>query len=156
MVFPLAPTYANAISVRLPELESFWNESDVYNPVYSGIRFGSDGKIYRSTEQGNWQATGASWLITGAASSYYLVRTVTSGSALGTDGGTLQQMNANRDYQISSSLERKTTDIEFSISDDSLGSNILVTRTYQLDCERIYDPDQGDQTYQPGWTRSAR
>lgn len=154
MVFPLAPTYSNALSVKLPVLEGFWNSSDEFNPVYSGIRFGSDGKIYRMTEIGNWQWTGESWLIDGAASGYYLVRSITSGSALGTDDGTLQQMNTNLDYAVSTSLIRKTTDIEFSIADDSAGTNILVTRTYQLDAERVYDPDQDDQFRRPTWKPS--
>ena len=154
MVFPLAPTYANAISVKLPELESFWNSSDEFNPVYSGIRFGSDGKIYRMTVQGNWQWTGESWLIDGAASGFYLARTLDGGVALSTDDGTLQQMNTDLDYAVNTSLIRKTADIEFSISDDSAGTNVLVTRTYQLDAERIFDPDQGDQFQQPRWRRS--
>jgi hypothetical protein len=154
MVFPLGNrTYTNDDAVKLPEYEGFWND-DILSPVYSGIRFGSDGKIYRATAAGNYQWTGESWLISGAASGYYLVRSITSGASLETDGGTLQQMNSNNDYRISTTLIRKTTDIEFSIASDSTGATILKTRTYRLDAGRDYDPDQGDDFLRPNWKRS--
>lgn len=148
----ISPQYANSGEVQLPDYEGFWNlggERDT--TVYSGIRFGSDGKIYRATIAGNWQWTGRSWLLDGAASGYYLVRTVVSGSALASDGGTLQQMNTNLDYYITTVLRQKRTTLEFKISDDTAGSNILTTNSYQLDCEREIDFEQGEPFERPNW-----
>jgi len=154
MIINIAPSYSNSISVRLPEYEGFSNSGVIENPMYSGVRFGSDGKIYRSTRTGAWQWTGLSWLITGAASSYYLVREVVGGSALATDSGDLQQMNANLDFRISTTLVQKITTLNFSIADDTLGASILVSRTYQLDAQRNVDFEEGDEFSRPTWKRS--
>jgi hypothetical protein len=156
MFFELYPAYASQTEVRLPEYEGFHNRGfDVDPIVYSGVRFGSDGKIYRATIDGDWQWTGQAWLIGGTAAGYYLQREVISGPALASDAGDLQQMNANLDFYVTTSLIRKQTQIAFDIADDTLGASILVSRTYELDAQRIVDVDQGDEFFRPTWQRSA-
>lgn len=104
--------------------------------TYSGIRFGSDGVIYKKTAAGAWQSAGLSWLLEGNASDYYLERTVQGPASLNTDSGNLQQMNAFLDFDIYlPGFGVKTCDILFSICDDTLGANELVTRTYTLKAE---------------------
>ena len=158
MIFNLAPTYANPVKVQLPPINNFGNiEFGRRTTVTSGIRFGNDGKIYRQTSAGAWQWTGKVWLLDGSAASYYIVREVTAGypnTTLTTDDGTLQQMNTNLDYTTavsSAGIEYNKT-INFSIADDSLGSNILVSQTYQLSAEKIagrFDRDRGGDFFIP-------
>lgn len=149
MLFQLAPTYASPIKVQLPAITNFAN-SDIGRAgqvsVSSGVRFGSDGKIYRMTSAGNWQWTGKSWLLDGSAASYYIVREVTAGypnTTLTTDGGTLQQMNSNLDYvrTVARAGIAYSATINFSIADDSLGSNVLASQTYVLEAEKFYSRD---------------
>ncbi len=102
-------------------------------PVYSGIRWDSDGKIYRMSNVGGWQYT-ADWLLSGAASSYYLWRSIVSGT-LDTDDGDGNQLNTgDLDYSLSHSTEwfDRTASVTFSISDDVGGTNILDSRTYDF------------------------
>lgn len=159
MLFNLAPSYPNAISIQLPEILTFGNSGVVYSgdSVYSGVRFGSDGKIYRSTRVGNWQAVDT-WLLNGNASSYYLVKEVTAGypdTTLDTDSGTLQQMNANLDYRIGVSNAGITyhNTINFSIASDSGGTNILASVVYLLSAKKLLDRDDlyNEDVLRPGF-----
>jgi len=132
----IIPIYATPVVVQLPAL-TFSNTARVAlgdSICYSGIRFGSDGNIYKMTKTGAWQGTGSAWLLDGSAASYYLIRSVTSGSLNNDDDGTLQQMNANLDYSLFETLSwsTNTANITFSIADDAGGTNILATRSYGL------------------------
>ena len=145
MFFDVFPDYTQT-EVALPDYEGFWNSAKrIPNPVTSGVRFGSDGKIYRATKDGSWQWTGLVWLADGVASDYYLKFDITSGSALATSATDLSQMNANLDFTITTAHVRKKTNLTFSICDDTLGASILVTNIYQLDAERTVEIEQGEQ-----------
>lgn len=98
---------------------------------WSGIRFGSDGTVYRQSATGSWQAAGT-WLFSGNASDYYLSRTIDSGTLNETDAGAGPlQMNSNRDYNISrSSNGTKSTTVSFEISSDVSGTPVVASRTY--------------------------
>ena len=145
MLLNLAPTYGNAVKVQLPELLTFSNRVAVEaeQSVFSGVRFGSDGKIYRQTAYGGWQAVDT-WLLDGNASSYYIVRDITAGypdTTLDTDAGTLQQMNTNLSYGIAVSRAGVSYNatINFSIATDSGGSNIVASNVYVLQARKLYD-----------------
>lgn len=132
----VVPIYATPVAVQLPAI-TFNNTGDVDlgdSIVYSGVRFGSDGNIYKMTKGGAWQGTGKSWLLDGAASGYYLVRTVNTGTLNVDNDGTLQQMNADLDYSISenASWGESQATITFEIADDAGGTNVLATRQYTL------------------------
>lgn len=158
LILTVSPTYATDLKVSLPDYDGFGNVgSDRDSIVYSGVRFGSDGKIYRAAINGQWQWTGQSWLRDGAASGYYLVRSVVGGSALASDGGTLQVLSTNRDYYITTSLREKFTDIEFKISSDVSGTPVLATKTYRLSCERERVLlTEGDAFSRPTWIRARQ
>lgn len=128
----------SAAPVQLPDLSSFAN-FEISGPVYSGIQFNSDGGIYRMSESGTWQYTGKDWLLEGAASAYYLVRTVNGPDSLNEiDGGTLQQMNTTRSYALSTNFERECG-IEFSISSDASGTPVVAgPKTYTLSAEKVF------------------
>jgi len=66
--------------------------------IFSGVRFSSDGKVYRRTALGAFQSIGA-WLLIGTNTTFFLSRTIDVGT-LNTDSGTIQQMNANLDYDV--------------------------------------------------------
>jgi len=123
----------SGVSVQLPDYGGFGNDDEA--PCFSGVRFGSDGKIYRMTSAGAWQWTGETWLNDGSAANYYLKRAVT-GDTLTSDAGDLQQMNANLDFYYENNTAGvgnvKDCDILFHICDDTLGSNEIVQNTYEL------------------------
>ena len=108
------------------------------SPVYSGLRFDSDGNIYRMSATGTWQAE-ATWLLEGAASTYYLFRTVNTGSLTNDDGDGNQLSTDDLDFWISNSVTwfERTCAVTFSISDDTLGSNVIATRQYNFSAELI-------------------
>ena len=110
--------------------------------VYSGIRWDSDGDIYKLSTSGAWNSA-ATWLLSGAASSYYLFRTVDSGT-LDVDDGDGNQLNTgDLDYSIANSVAwfTKTAQVTFSIADDTAGSNVLASRQYSLVAYRIGSGD---------------
>jgi hypothetical protein len=117
--------------VQLPGIN--FNTDGTNNPVYSGVRFDSDGKIYKTDAAGNWQYA-ADWLLDGAASDYYLWRTIESGTFTQDDGDGNQLNTGDLDYYLTNSVDWffRTGSITFKISDDSAGSNILVTRLYSF------------------------
>lgn len=125
------------INVQLPAYGNFDN-IDSSAVVFSGIRFGSDGLIYRNTVDGSWQSTGLQWLNDGAASLYWLKR-ATSGDALVGDAGNLQQMSANLDFHIVANFgdASNDTNIDCTICSDSGGVTELVARTYSLSATKF-------------------
>lgn len=123
----------SSADVTLPSLGSFTN-AGISAPTYSGVRFGSDGYIYRASATGSWQNV-AAWLIKGTASNYYIQRVVDDGS-LDTDGGDGQQLNANRDYYVTDSTPgalAKTAVVTYEISSDAPGTTVLAgPKTYSF------------------------
>lgn len=88
----------------------------------SGVRFGSDGNVYRANQDGVWQYA-ATWLLKGTASNYYIARTVNEGS-LDTDAGTDLVLSTNRDYYITQTMYGAplTCDVSFSITNSGGGT----------------------------------
>lgn len=108
-------------------------------PVYSGVRFGADGNMYKYAASGaQWQNKG-SWLLNGVASDYYLFRTINSG-VLDNDGGDDQQMNTNRDYWIFTN-DTYTATITFTIS-STTGTITEATDPGQIILSATYDPPE--------------
>lgn len=104
--------------------------------IYSGARFGADGNIYERQANGGWSNIG-SWLMNGTAATYYLLRTIDSGTLTTDAGAGPLQMNANLDYDIQKNGDGyKTTTVTFQISNDVSGSPIVTTRTYIFEAER--------------------
>ena len=105
-------------------------------PVYSGVRFGSDGNMYKLIASGQWQNKGA-WLLNGVNTDYYLFRTINSG-VLDNDDGTDNQMNANLDFWIFTS-DTYTATITFTIS-STTGTITEATDPGQIVLSATYDP----------------
>jgi hypothetical protein len=105
--------------------------------VHSGVRLGSDGMIYRQQTNGSWSAQGQ-WLLGGTNSTFYVSRVVNSGT-LDTDGGTIQQLNANEDYGTETMLPvEKAASITLSIYDngtETVQNGFPISRTYSLSAE---------------------
>jgi len=123
----IGSTSSNAVA--LPSI-NFANDG-TGKVIYSGVRFGSDGNIYRMSEGGTWQVW-TQWLVKGAASSYYLFRTINSGTLV-SDSGTGVQMSTTRSYYLTSSIEEKTASIDFTISTSTTGTPVVAgPRLYNL------------------------
>ncbi len=101
-------------------------------PSYSGVKFGSDGNMYKHQVNGGWSNAGA-WLLKGTASSYYLQRVINAGS-LDNDAGDGVQLNADREYDIIQSVpfSAKTATVTFEISTDAPGTTVVAGPTAQV------------------------
>ena len=135
---------ASSTAINLPTLTVFENASSRVSPVHSGVRFGTDGNIYRASITGAWQQI-ATWLLQGTASSYYVQISVDSG-ALDQSSGDAAQLNANADYYITDSDPSSfpaTCTVTFEISSDSGGSTVVAgPKTYNF--EANYNPGGED------------
>lgn len=126
-----------AAAVQLPAVDTS-NSGNFPGFVYAGLRFDSDGYIYRMDAAGNWQQDSA-WLLSGAAADYWLHRTITTGTLDNDDGDALQLNTDDLDYWIRESAEWafRSTVVEFKISSDSAGSSVIATRSYNFAVEVI-------------------
>lgn len=126
---------ADVVLVTLPGADTDTEGS--LSTIYAGLRFDSNGSVYERTASGVWVNTGA-WLLDGAASDYYLWRTLDGGTLTQDDGDGNQLNTDDLDYYIATSTPwfRRITIVTFSISDDSGGSNILATRQYTFQAYR--------------------
>lgn len=121
---------AAAAGVQLPTVDT--NNDRVGGICYAGMRFDNDGKIYRADINGNWQYA-ADWLLSGVVGDYYLARTIDQGTLTNDDGaGPTVMSTANQDYYIASAVPwfLRVTKVTFKISDDSAGSNVIVSKQY--------------------------
>jgi hypothetical protein len=98
--------------------------------VHSGVRFGSSGVLSKIQFNGGFSAISGEWLGSGAASGFFLQRTILSGT-LEDDAGTgWLQLNANRDYDNQkSSSGTKITVVFFEVSSDVSGVPVVDTAT---------------------------
>lgn len=136
----VSPPILTAV-VQLPAVD-LSNESSVA-PVYSGIRFDSDGKIYKMSTGGIWQYAGVVWLLSGAASDYWLHRTIVSGTFTNDDGDALQLNTDDLDYWMQNSVNwfTKQGSITFEIADDAIKTTVYATRTYNFSAYHIGEGD---------------
>ena len=120
---------AAGAAVQLPAVDTRNTSSS--SPVYAGLRFDSDGNIYRMSAAGLWQQVDA-WLLEGSASTYYLFRTIDSGTLNNDDGDGNQLDTDDLDFWISNTTEwfGRSTTVTFNIADDTLGANVIATRSY--------------------------
>lgn len=118
----------NANVVQIPAYALFSNTGTT-GTVYSGVRFGSDGNLYRRQAAGGWSVFGQ-WLVNGSASGFYLSRTINSGILTTDAGGGSLQLNTNRDYDVQTAIETTVSaNVSFQISDDVSGSPIVAGPT---------------------------
>ena len=105
--------------------------------VYSGVRFGSDGVLYRFQPNGGVSSLPLQWLLSGTASNYYLQRTINSGT-LDTDAGTgWLQLNSNRDFNIQNTMIGiEEAEIYFEISSDMSGTPVVGDGTITFRAEK--------------------
>lgn len=95
--------------------------------VYSGVRFGADGNLYRRQSRGGWSRIDT-WLHKGNADTWYLRRT-TNDSLTTDSGSSWLQMNADRDFDVQYSTPKAdgfaTADVTFEISDEADGNPVF-------------------------------
>jgi hypothetical protein len=111
--------------------------------AYSGVRFGSDGNVYRNsgTSDSSWQVAGT-WLVKGTNSNYDITRTING--SLNTDAGDALVLSTNRDYYVIDTTTlggAVTCEVEFSIT-DTTQSTTYVTRTYSFYAEKTASTPQ--------------
>ncbi len=97
---------------------------------HSGVSFGSDGVLSKIQANGGFSAISGQWLVTGAASTFFVQRTILSGT-LEVDPGTgFLQLNSTRTYDNQkSSAGEKITEVFFEVSSDVSGVPIVDTAT---------------------------
>jgi hypothetical protein len=128
-------------TVVVPEIgaHQFQNIGE-YPTVYSGVRFGSDGNVYRRQTYGVWSRV-ATWLHKGTASSFHLLRT-TADSLTEDAGSSWLQMDSNRDFDAQHTLAAgySEADVTFEISNDGGTTTVAGPRVYSFHAE----VEQGD------------
>lgn len=104
---------------------------------HAGVQFGSDGVLFKIQSEGGLSAIIGQWLLSGSAASFFLQRTIISGT-LEVDAGTgFLQLNANREYDNQKSTAGvKTTVVFFELSSDVSGVPIVDTATMIFECEQ--------------------
>ncbi len=104
---------------------------------HAGVRLGSDGILYRIQPNGGFSAISGEWLLSGSAGSFFVQRTIVSGTLEDDAGAGFLQLNANRDYDNQKSTAgTKTTVVFFEISSDVSGVPIVDTATMTFECEQ--------------------
>ncbi len=102
------------------------NSFGLSGTVHSGIRTGSDGVLSTIQPNGGFSAVSGEWLLSGAASGFYIQRTIISGTLEVDEGAGWLQMNSNRTYDNQkSSVGIKTTVVFFEISSDVSGVPVV-------------------------------
>ena len=113
-------------SVRIPSSVDF-GTFGTGGTVYSGVKFDSDGSVYRRQANGGWSRVG-SWLYKGSAGSYYLARTINAGS-LTTDSGAGPNLpfdGTDYIYDVQQSmLGSATAEVSFQIASHLSGTPIV-------------------------------
>ncbi len=86
---------------------------------FAGVKFDADGILYLINQDLSYSAVVGEWLVNGTNSTFYLSRTVNSGT-LTADGGTIQQLNGDQEYYVSQSiLGSNPASVTFSIYDNN-------------------------------------
>jgi hypothetical protein len=98
-------------------------------PVYSGLKIDADGNLYERTPNGGWSQF-AVWLLAGTASTYYVSRTILTGTLTTDAGAGPLQLNADREYDVQTSKGTKDASVQFDIASDVSGTPIVASRTY--------------------------
>ena len=129
------PTGAAANVVKIPNVD--YTRYAPTGTVYSGAKFDADGNVYARTAGGAWQMVGA-WLVAGSASTFYLSRTIDSGTLTTDAGAGPLQMNTDREYdkQKSGGNGAVSCYVTFSISSDVSGSPVVASQTLYFEAER--------------------
>ena len=104
---------------------------------YAGIKVDADGVLYQQQANGGWSAIGSQWLVSGTAASFYVSRTIISGTLTTDAGAGTLQLNTDRIYDIQqASAGLKSASILMDISSDVSGSPIVASATFSLRAEQ--------------------
>lgn len=97
--------------------------------IFSGLKFDSDGNLYKRQANGGYSSIGA-WLVSGSAGDFTLVSTIDSGT-LTTDAGRSVTMGSDRAFDIQLSIDgEKTTNMTYDIELTASPGVSLVNRSY--------------------------
>ncbi len=91
--------------------------------VYSGIRFGADGELYKLNSVGGVSRFGT-WMLTGVNTDYSITRGTVTGTLTTDAGAGPLQLNANRDYDVQNQTPSSTATASatFTVKDWNAGS----------------------------------
>ncbi len=97
---------------------------------HSGIQLDNDGILYLVQGNGGLSAVVGEWKINGASASFFVQRTIISGTLQVDPGAGFLVLSTDRLYDNQkSSVGIKTTEVFFEIADDAGGTNIIDTAT---------------------------
>jgi len=116
--------------------------------VYAGIKFDNDGSVY-GLNRDNVYSRITTWLVSGAAGSYYLSRSIFSGSLNADAGAGPIVMSTDRVFSIQRTHRGiKQTILDYEISSDSSGDPIVATGRVTLQAEIGFE---GNDPSNPNW-----
>ena len=104
---------------------------------HSGIIFRTSGVLNTIQANGGNSVVPGEWLVTGTASTFYLQRTIISGTLQSDPGGGFLQLNTTRTYEKQkNSAGNSVTVVFFELAADAGGTDILDTATMTFECEQ--------------------
>jgi len=115
-------------SVRLTD--RIVDNSNPSSTCHSGVDFSSTGVLSTIQANGGFSAVMNEWLNSGAASGFYLQRTILSGTLEVDAGAGWLQLSTSRTYdnqKVSAGI--KTTEVFFELSSDVSGTPLVATAT---------------------------
>lgn len=120
------PAAANIVSLSSRTVSNF----RVDLTCHSGVRLVSDGVLHTLQANGNLSQVTGEWLVNGTPATFFVQRTIISGTLESDPGAGFLQLNTTRDYDNQkASVGVKTTVVFFEISDDVSGIPVIDTAT---------------------------
>ena len=103
---------------------------------HSGIRTNLSGALELIQNNGGFSSVNGEWLVFGAASGFWIQRTIISGTLEVDAGAGFLQINTSRTYDNQKGTTGlKETEVFFEISSDSGGTPIVATATMMFSSE---------------------
>jgi len=113
------------------------NRFRLVDTCHSGIRTNGSGVLQLIQANGGFSSVSGEWLIFGSSATFYIQRTIISGTLEVDPGAGFLQMNTNRTYDNQkASVGVKTTVVFFEIASDASGTPIVDTATMTFISER--------------------
>ena len=104
---------------------------------FAGIKVDSDGALYQRQANGGYSAINGEWLVNGTPATFYVSRTIVSGTLTTDAGAGPLQLNVDREYDVQQVTPgTKTATISIDISDDVSGTPILDSAQFVFRAEQ--------------------
>lgn len=121
-------------SIKLSDRDVF--RLGIFGTVHSGIQLNTSGVLNLVQLNGGFSAITGEWLVVGSSSTFYVQRTIISGTLETDPGSGFLQLSSSRLYiNENASIGSKVTVVFFELADSAAGTNILASATMTFTSE---------------------